>query len=92
MNVICYVYMIESDIAIAQNEYETHSTCIVAHTCATVISQSHHINSHIDIHTTYFSDRSCIHTKTHLVKEPLVTMLTVNLSSCFSLTLCCYVV
>ena len=32
--------------------------CDIAHTNVTVILQSHHMNSLIDIHTTYFSNRS----------------------------------
>ena len=32
-------------------------------TCVTAISQSHHMNSLIDIHTTHFSNHSRIHKK-----------------------------
>ena len=45
--------ILESHIAIAQNGYGTDSMCDIAHTSATGISQSHHMNSLIDIHTTH---------------------------------------
>ena len=48
-----YGYILESHIAITQNGYETHSMCDIAHTSATVILQSHHMNSLIDIYTTH---------------------------------------
>ena len=72
--------ILESHIAIAQNGYETHSTCDIAHTSVTVISQLHHMNSIIDIHTTHFSNRSRIH-KNRTVRTSL--QITILLRQCF---------
>ena len=63
----------ELHIAIAQNGYGTHSMCNVAHTSVTVISQSHHMKSITDIHTTHFY-HSRIYNKNH----PLVDRISQN--------------
>ena len=58
----CDSYLLyELHIAIAQNVYGTHS-CVALHTQIPLrLSQLHHMNSIIDIHTTQFFNRSRIH-------------------------------
>ena len=67
------IYILELHIAIAQNRYETHSICDIAHISATEILHSQHVKYNRHPQNPFFKSQSHSQ-KSHRVNEPLVPL------------------